>query len=186
MSLTNKDFENAGSKIGVEPAKIRAVDEIESLGSGFLENGEPKILFEAHWFHKLTDGEYTEDHSNISSRRWDRSLYEGGQAEHDRLQKAVKLDREAALQSASWGRYQIMGFNWDKCGYESLQKFINAMYRSEADHLDAFVEFIKSEDIVDELRESDWHGFARVYNGPGYKKNHYAERMKESYEKFRD
>lgn len=182
MALVQEDFEKAAKELGVEIAKIRAVDEIESRGSGFLQSGEPKILFEAAWFSRLTSGEYDDEHPNISSPRWDRSLYEGGQAEHTRLQKAVELDRRAALKSASWGRYQILGVNWEKCGYDSLQSFINAMFRSEADHLKAFVGFVKNEGLDKPLREGDWHAFAREYNGPGYQRNHYAERMKAAYE----
>ena len=185
MSLSQEDFENAAEKLGVEPAKIRAVDEIESAGSGFLESGEPKILFEAHWFSKLTDGEYDESHSNISSPRWDRSLYEGGQKEHTRLQKAVDLDRKAALQSASWGRYQIMGFNYAECGYSKLQYFINDMYRNEREHLGAFVSFMKNQDLAEPLRDGDWATFARRYNGPGYKENNYDKKLEEAYESFK-
>jgi len=184
MALTQEDFEEAASKLDVEVAKIRAVDEIESAGSGFLDSGEPKILFEAHWFSRFTDGEYDDTHPNISSPQWDRSLYKGGEAEHDRLQKAVELNRTAALKSASWGRYQILGLNWDKCGYDSLQDFINAMYRSEKAHLEAFVGFIKNEGLDEPLRNEDWHAFAREYNGPGYQRNRYAEKMKEAFEKF--
>jgi hypothetical protein len=184
MPLTDSDFENAAEELGVEPAKIRAVDEIESAGSGFLESGEPKILFEAHWFSRLTDGEYDESHPNISSPQWDRSLYKGGQEEHTRLQEAVDLDRKAALQSASWGRYQILGINWDKCGYNNVQYFINDMYDSEKAHLGAFVSFIKNEGLDEPLREGDWHAFAREYNGPGYERNDYARRMKRAYEQY--
>lgn len=185
MPLTDSDFENAAEELGVEPAKIRAVDEIESAGSGFLESGEPKILFESHWFSRLTDGEYDESHPNISSPQWDRSLYEGGQKEHTRLQKAVDLDRKAALQSASWGRYQIMGFNYAECGYSKLQYFINDMYDSEKEHLGAFVSFMKNQDLAEPLRDGDWATFARRYNGPGYKENNYDKKLEEAYERHR-
>lgn len=184
MSLTQQDFEEAAEQLEVEVAAIRAVDDIESNGSGFFESGEPKILFEAHWFHRLTGGEYDESHPNISSPQWDRSLYKGGQEEHTRLQKAVELDRNAALQSASWGRYQILGANWDKCGYQSVQYFTNDMYESEKEHLGAFVSFIKNEGLDEPLRDLDWHEFAREYNGPGYARNDYAYRMKRAYEQY--
>lgn len=185
MALTQEDFEKAAEELNVDTAAVRAVDEIESRGSGFFDSGEPKILFEAHWFSNFTDGEYDDTHPNISSPRWDRSLYEGGQEEHTRLQEAVELNRTAALKSASWGRYQILGLNWDKCGYSSLQYFINDMYESEKQHLGAFVEFIKSEGLAEPLREGDWHAFAREYNGPGYQRNEYAKKMKEAYERFK-
>lgn len=185
MPLTQQDFENAAEELGVEVAKIRAVDEIESAGSGFLDSGEPKILFEAHWFSRFTDGEYDDTHPNISSPRWDRSLYKGGQAEHTRLQEAVELNRSAALKSASWGRYQIMGFNWSECGYTSLQYFINDMFDSEKEQLGAFVSFMKNQNLAEPLRRGDWATFARRYNGPGYKKNRYDKKLKEAYERHR-
>jgi hypothetical protein len=184
MPLSQEDFESAAEKLGVETAAIKAVDHVESNGDGFLESGEPKILFEAHWFSRLTGGKYDESHPNISSPQWDRSLYKGGQEEHTRLQEATNLDRKAALQSASWGRYQILGINWDKCGYNNVQYFINDMYDSEAEHLGAFVSFIKNEGLADALREKNWHAFAREYNGPGYERNDYAYRMKRAYEQY--
>ena len=184
MSISNEAFRKAANELDIEVAKIKAVSAVESRHSGFLNSGEPKILFEAHWFSSLTDGIYDNTHPNISSPQWDRSLYEGGQEEHERLQKAVELDRQAALKSASWGKFQILGINWDKCSYKSLQNFINAMYESEEAHLEAFVGFIKNEGLAEPLRESDWHEFAREYNGPGYQRNEYAERMREKYEQY--
>jgi len=186
MPLTTEDFSRAADRLGVDSAAVRAVDEVESAGKGFLKNGEPKILFEAHWFSRFTDGQYNESHPNISSPKWDQSLYVGGEGEHDRLARAADLNRTAALKSASWGRYQILGLNWDKCGYNSLQDFINAMYRSEEDHLEAFVGFVINESLDESLREGDWHAFAREYNGPGYQRNDYARRMKEAYESFKE
>lgn len=185
MPLSDEDFNRAAEELGVDSAKIRAVDEVESRGKGFLESGEPVILFEAHWFSRFTDGKYDGDYPNISSPKWDRSLYKGGQAEHGRLQKAADLNRSAALKSASWGRYQIMGFNWRECGYRRLQQFINAMYENEAKHLEAFIGFMKSQELAGPLQDGDWATFARRYNGPGYKKNNYHNRLQEAYNRFK-
>ena len=77
-----------------------------------------------------------------------------------------------------------MGFNWQLCGYKSLQEFINAMYHSEQKQLDAFCNFLKSRGLVDELRRRDWEGFAKGYNGPGYAKNQYHIKMKRAYYKY--
>lgn len=183
--ITEAAYRDAANIIGAEPAKIKAVADVESRGSGFLEDDRPKILFEAHWFGKFTGGKYNDSHPNISSPRWDRSLYKGGAAEHGRIQKAMELNREAALKSASWGKFQIMGFNWEKCAYKDLQAFIDGMWRSEGEHLRAFTHFIQSEGLDEALREGDWHSFARGYNGPQYQKNNYAERMKAAYENYK-
>ena len=184
MTISNEAFQKAAEDLNVETAAIKAVSTVESRHSGFLDSGEPKILFEAHWFSRFTDNRFDNSHPSISSPTWDRSLYEGGQEEHERLQKAVELDREAALKSASWGKFQIMGFHWSTCGYENLQDFINAMYESEEAHLEAFVGFIKNENLAEPLRDNRWSDFARRYNGPSFRQNNYAKRMREKYEQY--
>jgi hypothetical protein len=182
--IPDRAFADAADRLGVTPAHVRAVDKVESRGEGFLDDGRPKILFEAHYFSRLTGHRYDQSHPDISSRRWDRSLYVGGSGEHDRLRCAMELDRAAALKSCSWGRYQIMGANWDQCGYESLQAFIDAMFRSETDHLRAFVGFVQTNRLDVALQRNDWASFARGYNGPAYRQNRYDERMRRAYEAY--
>lgn len=115
--LDDADIVAEAQRLGCEPAAIWAVCEVESAGSGFLPDGRPKILFEAKAFHTQTDGAYDGSHPNISSPSWDRSLYgASGAHQYVRLAEAVALDREAALNSASWGRFQIMGFNHEMVG----------------------------------------------------------------------
>ena len=184
-TITDADYRRAARTLGCEVAAIKAVAEVESRGAGFLANGEPKVLFEAHIFDRLTGGRYRKGYPNLSSARWNKALYgPAGQHQHVRMQRAVALDREAALQSASWGRFQIMGFNWKLAGYASLQKFVNAMYRSEGDHLDAFVGFVIGRRLDDELRDRRWAAFAEGYNGPGYAENRYDEKMAAAYRRF--
>lgn len=182
--MKKEDYQKAAELLDVDVATIKAVEEVESNGSGFLKSGEPVILFEGHIFHRLTGGKYsTPENANISHQSWTRKYYNENQ--HKRLQKAVKLDREAALKSASWGKFQIMGFNYEACGFKDIQGFINAMYAGEKDHLLAFVNFIKSHRYQRYLKNKDWAGFARRYNGPGYRTNKYDTKLKNAYEKFK-
>lgn len=185
--LTEKDFEWAASELGCEVATIKAVDSVESRGKGFYESGEPVILYEAHIFSRLTDRKYDKSHPDISSRTWNRNLYgsSSGAHQHGRLQKAVELDRDAALQSSSWGRFQLMGFNWKACGFSSLQSFINSMYRSERGQLEGFVGFLKSQNLARHLVNKNWAAFARGYNGPGYAQNKYDTKLAQAYARFR-
>ena len=182
--LNDDDFKWASARLGISVPTVKAVAKIEANGGGFMPTGEPKILFEAHIFHRLTQGKYDNSHPDISSAKWDKRLYLGGVEEHKRLERAVKLDREAALQSASWGMFQIMGFNYKQCNYDLLQQFINAMYRSERDHLVAFIEFIRSRKLAPLLKAQDWAGFAAKYNGPQFRKNKYDEKLKRAFEEF--
>jgi hypothetical protein len=175
--LTRVDFLAAATALGVDVPTIMAVAEVESSGSGFFADGQPKILFEAHVFHKRTNGVFDATHPNLSSPSWNKDLYLGGAQEHIRLAEAVKLDRVAALESASWGMFQIMGFNWSRCGFQNLQSFINAMYESEGAQLKAFCAFVKSSNLDDELQRGDLLAFALGYNGPRQAENRYADKL---------
>lgn len=177
--LTEEDFIKAAHDLCVEIEVIKAVCEVEAPRGGFFTDNSPTILFERHKFHQFTNGIYSKDHPDISNPL--AGGYIGGMREHFRLQKAVKLDRKAALKSASWGKFQIMGFNYKLAGFRSLQEFINAMYLSEYQQLKAFVSFIKSVGLDDELQRKDWKGFARGYNGRFYYKNYYDSKLEKAY-----
>jgi N-acetylmuramidase/LysM domain len=183
--LTDADWQRAATALGVDVAAIRAVAEVEARRSGFLEDGRPKILFEAHQFSDRTGGRFNRSHPDISSPRWNRDLYVGGAGEYPRLERAMALDRTAALESASWGRFQIMGFNHEAAGFADVESFVAAMRHSEGRQLDAFVNFIRSDPAMHRaLQQHDWAGFAYRYNGEGYAANQYDTRMAEAYRRF--
>lgn len=94
----------------------------------------------------------------------------------------MNLDAQAALESASWGRFQIMGFNYRSAGYTTLANFVLAMFQSEANHLIAFVNFIKAQGLAEALANKDWAAFAAGYNGPAYNSNRYDLKMREAYD----
>ncbi|CAM3148231.1 N-acetylmuramidase family protein [Vibrio neptunius] len=181
--LTDDDYHDAADALGCEVAAIKAVSDVESAGSGFFESGLPCILFEAHQFSKYSQHQFDDSHPNISSPKWDRSLYVGGEKEYDRLKQAMDLDRTAALKSASFGRYQIMGFNHKAAGYDDVESFVRDMFFAERHHLMAFVHFIKSNAKLHQaIQALDWPTFARHYNGPGYAENRYDERLESAYQ----
>lgn len=184
--LTNEQIAEAAKSINVEYAALKAVDVIESRGQGFLPNGQPKILFESKVFRgelrkrSIDPDQYIDRYYDVV--RSNPKPYGLESQQHARLQRAAEINRNAALCSASWGRYQVMGFNWDYIGYESLQAFISAMYRSEADHLDACIRYCKKRRIVTALRERDWTAFAIGYNGKG--QQGYDKRLAQEYAKL--
>lgn len=172
--MTDEAVEAAAKKIGCTVAAVRAVMDVESRG-GFLADGRPKILFERHYFSRLTNGKYDQSNPDISAKKW--GGYKGGAAEYERLGRAISLDRAAALRSASWGAFQIMGDNYRACGFDNVEDFVAAQVAGEPEQLDAFVSFIKKSGLDDELIRLDWSGFARGYNGPAYKANKYDEKL---------
>jgi len=172
------------SKLNVEPAVVLAVAEVESGGRHDLPDGRPQILFEAHWFSKLTGHQYDETHPSISSRTWNRSLYKGGAAEWGRLNAAIALDADAAMQSASWGLFQIMGFNYKACGFKSVSEFVNFIRGPDDADMEAFCNFVKSNPkILAAMQAKDWKAFALHYNGPGAVAS-YSAKMADAYAKF--
>lgn len=181
--LTEADFQRAAAALAVDVPAVKAVAEIESRGASFLPDGRPPILFEAHIFSRLTNRKFDASYPTLSSPAWNRALYKGGAAEHDRLAAAAKLDRDAALQSCSWGAFQIMGSNWRACGCVSLQAFINAQYAGASQQLDLLVAFLKSTKLYAPLRQHDWARFAKGYNGPGYAKNRYDTKLEAAWRK---
>jgi hypothetical protein len=183
IPLSDADIAAAAEGLGIEPAVIAAVAEVESAGSGFLPDKRPKILYEAHVFGRLTLHRFDAEHPDISAPSWDRSLYgAAGAHQYDRLHRAMALDRLAALQSASWGRFQILALNWKEAGYPDVERFVSAMCASEAEHLKAFIGFCGSKDIIRFLAVHNWRSFVKVYNGPG-QVDLYSARLEAAYSK---
>lgn len=185
--LTEDDYKQAAAQLGCEVAAVKAVVEVESSGSGFLPNNLPKILFEGHIFRGKTNGQYDQTNPTISYLYSDpnrTNYYKGGEAEYSRLEEAISLDREAALESASWGLFQIMGFNYGACGFANVEDFVSAMKRSAGAQLSAFITYIKNQNLAGYLRNHQWDKFASSYNGPDYASNNYDGKLKDAYEKY--
>jgi len=190
LFLSEKDLLTVAEDLGVELAVIKAVNEVESSGQGFLGN-KPKILFEGHVFwrrlkeHGLDPNKFVAGNENILYSRWTREHYFGGAREHERLDKAKKIHENAALESASWGLFQIMGYHWKSLGYKSVKDFVRLMNKSEGEHIKAFGRFIVAHNLSKYLKSRDWANFARRYNGPGYKTNKYDEKLARAYNKYK-
>jgi hypothetical protein len=180
--LRDRDFAHAARDLGCTVAVVRAVAQVESAGGGFLADGRPKILFERHVFHARTGGVHSNFQPAISSPR--RGGYLGGAREYERLRAAIALDRKAALQSASWGKFQVMGFNFAAAGHGDVERFVGAMVSGEPAQLQAFVALIKRCKLQDKLIRRDWSGFARGYNGSAFAQNAYDRKLAEAYAVF--
>lgn len=173
--LSDHDIEAAAGQLCCQVAAVRAVIDVESRG-GFLPDKRPKILFERHYFHRLSGGSFGGAHPDISHPVWG-GYGAGGAAQYDRLHRAIALNRDAALRSASWGSFQIMGDNCKMVGFANVEDFVAAMVSGAPAHLMTFVKFVKKAALDDELRRRDWAGFARGYNGPNYRANKYDEKL---------
>ncbi|MBD3411403.1 MAG: DUF3380 domain-containing protein [Ignavibacteriales bacterium] len=162
-------YERAASRLGVEPAAIAALAAVESSGEPINDDGTPRGLFEPHVFRRYTRGAFDKSHPRLSRATWSRSNYVGGRAEWTRFLEAYELDADAAIRSYSFGRWQIMGFNYRRAGYDTPRSFFDAMVVGDPFvDLEAFVSFVESDpSLVRALRRKDWRDVARRYNGKG-------------------
>lgn len=192
QKLTQADIDIAARTLGVNTAAVRAVLAVEAAGSGFLADGRVKVQFEPHVMYRQLKEKFGQARADAElSAHPDLVALKAGsyqsldKEDRDMDRAAKEIDRECALESASWGLPQIMGYHWKTCGYPSLQSFLNDMYRSEGGQLNAFVKFIVADSrLLNALRSRDWAVFARVYNGPGYAKNKYDEKLATEYSRF--
>lgn len=196
--LKNHDLVNAAQRLDVPLASVYAVNEVESNGKGFLDNGKPVILFERHiMYRQLATPRHEGDNPAQLKQHADELAalnpaivnpkpggYAGGSAEHQRLTHARLIDDNAALESASWGTFQIMGFHWQRLGYASVQAFVTAMSASESQQFDAFVRFIETDPALHKaLKARKWAEFAKLYNGPDYQRNLYDIKLQRAFER---
>lgn len=190
-SLTEKDYQNAATQLGVPIAAVKAVATVESNGGGFLSDGRVKVQYEPHVMYqrlKLNLGQQRADkelaaHPDLVATK--AGSYQSLDKEDKDMDRAANtIDRTSALESASWGAFQIMGYHWKTLGYPSLQAFINEQY-SAGGQLQTFVKFILADSrLVRALRAKDWKTFAFIYNGRNYAANRYDTKLAAAYKQF--
>lgn len=183
--VTEAQIAEVAQALDLTPAHVGAVYDVESRGRGMdPATGLPIILFEPHVFSRLTKNRFDASHSDISYRRWGTNRYPSSQsARWDQMMRAVAMDPGAALQSASWGLFQIMGFNHRAAGYDTPFGFARGQARGEGYQLRAFARFLDAEGLIPLLRAKRWADFARRYNGPSYADHAYDRKLAAAYAK---
>jgi hypothetical protein len=184
--LTNADYAHAAGAIGCKVEAVKAVSEVESKGAPFLPSGKPKILFEPQIFGEKTHHRYDVSFPDVSRHhRLPRGhgVHDYGTLEDQwsKLKLAALLDRQAAIESASWGRFQILGKNWTLTGAKSLDAFLSVMFTSERSQLDGFVAFVKNKHLDGPLKRLDWPAFAYGYNGADFHRDDYDGKIAKKY-----
>lgn len=185
------DMVAAANQLGVPLAAIAANAETESKGAGFFSNGLPTILFERRQMYLQLVQQLGQATATGLMNRYPDIInpnrnYLGGPAEYTRLNLAITVNRPIALQSASWGVFQIMGFNFTYCGYAGIEQYVADMKISEKKHLAAYISFVQKYhggDLLKALKNLDWETFASIYNGTAQVAT-YADMMDKNYMLF--
>lgn len=171
-------------------AALAAVISIESNGiSGELINGklEPIIRYEGHYFDKLCAPAIRESARKAGVSAPSAGGIKNPASQRDRwalLIKATKFDIVAAYSSVSYGVGQVMGSNWKKLGFRSVDELVAQARSGFEGQVKLMVDYINAFGLADELRNLDFSGFARGYNGSNFKKYSYDTKMETAYRNY--
>lgn len=180
-ALSRDGLDFATATVGVQPAELWSVIQVETTGCAYLPDRRPQILFERHIFHRLTNGRFDDgDISDPVSGGYGAS----GAHQFDRLARAITLDRRAALCSTSWGLGQVLGENFAAAGFGDVESMVAATMDSEDAQAAAFAVFIRQTGLAGSLQSHNWTAFARGYNGPNFSANRYDEKLAQAFLKF--
>lgn len=188
-TVINKVVKLAG-RVSAEPAALLAVAEVESGGVPEWDVGgtkRPAIRFEGHYFHKRLKG----DKLAAAVAAGLASPKVGGVknpasygARYALLDRAVKIDKKAAYESTSWGLGQVMGANWKKLGFKSVEELVETASTGVDGQIEVMARFIEKNGLADELKGHQWAKFAASYNGSAYKSNRYDTKMAAAYKNY--
>lgn len=169
-AASQEEKRTIAAALGGSLEQIEAVAKVKSAGGGFQPDGLPKALYERHYaFRRLriripllsdpTPGGYTTDADR-----------DGLNDNWEKIADLALRNPIAAFESASFGKFQIMGAWAVKMGYANALEFVWALSRSEAAHYEALGRFITANGLTNAFRRisanpMDCEDFARLYNG---------------------
>ncbi|WP_114154072.1 N-acetylmuramidase domain-containing protein [Chromobacterium haemolyticum] len=184
--LGEADLQAAAERLGVGVSVVKAINAVESRGSGFLADGRPVILLERHVAYQRAGkqaGPLAAQYPALCNKA--RGGYAGGAAEWARFASlAIIGGEQLAIESCSWGAFQIMGYHWQRLDYVGASEWRLAMESGEPAQLDAFVRFVLAEPaLLKALQAKKWAAVARLYNGPAYRENLYDAKLQAAYER---
>lgn len=188
--ISEETWERVAKDLGVEVAILKAVHSVETSGASYLASGYPALLFEAHIFYRELKKKgknpdvLMKSHPGILSKSWNKKLYKGGQGEVPRINEAWGISPEVALMSASYGAFQICGFNYSLSGCKNVFEFYKEMWISEEGQLELLSGFLKGSGIVPYMKSKNFSEIARRYNGESYKQYKYDTKLKTAYTRF--
>ncbi len=114
----------------------------------------------------------------------DRGNYGSYDSQLNKLQEAKKLNKSFAIQSCSWGKFQVMGSNY-RLLYSTPQEIEIAQNQCELQHLQLFKSYLNNVNIINDMKNKNWREIARKYNGPKYEQNNYHVKMENSYKRLK-
>lgn len=186
MTITSEIIEAArsvGPQHAIAPAVLLAVAIVETNAVAFAavaDRREPLVRFEGHYFDRLLPGDARKRAraAGLAHPRAGAVRNPASQAARwALLARAAQIDEAAAYASTSWGLGQVMGAHWQALGYADPLALAAAARRSAEGQFELAARFLKLGGLHALLERGDQRGFARRYNGPGFARNRYDEKI---------
>lgn len=181
-AVTPSDIAQIAARLGGAPRQLAAVAKVESAGGGWDNQGRLKCLYERHYFWRRlqvvipilsnpTPGGYTIDADR-----------DGINDSWEKVADAAMRSPIAAFESASFGKFQIMGAHAKSLGYANAVEFVWALSRSERAQYDALAKFIEVNNLRTAFKQLSTNPdhcrkFAAGYNGSNYEKGGYHRKL---------
>lgn len=186
-AITNNDMAALAVNLGCHPAALEAIAEVESAGFGWFDDGRIKILPEPHKFYSalpvarraaaLKSGLAFKTYKETKASGHYKKMTNGPGPRYDFLARMIEYDAGAAYEAMSVGKFQIMGFNAETCGFPSAKAMFDAFVDSEVSQLRAFGAFLIKNGLRQALKDENFAQIETTYNGGGLN-GAYAARMK--------
>ena len=192
-NINDNDYATTAKDLGVEKEVLMAIASQESKHASFKAVKQATILFERHKMYRLLIKKgNTKASVDALSKKYPSIVNEdsGGyndMTSYEKLKIAKSIDYSCAVQSCSWGKFQVMGFNYANL-YSSPRELEKAMNMCELQQFKYFVSYLKNTSgMVDALKNKNWERIAILYNGPNWKNQNpeYANNIKRYYNQFK-
>ncbi|MEO9947441.1 N-acetylmuramidase domain-containing protein [Paraglaciecola sp.] len=194
-------LESLSTEKALDVACALAVLCVESSGKGFEQNNSDRMIirFENHKFWKFWGKNNAQQYRQHFRYRDDKvwlghewrreptgewQSFHGVQAnEWQVFEFARQLDESAAMLSISMGAPQIMGFHYERIGYQSVVEMFDAFSLNIQGQVNGLFDFFSTR-MLGYLRDLSFEEFAGMYNGSGQKQV-YGEKIQKHYVAFK-
>ncbi|MEP3278321.1 MAG: N-acetylmuramidase domain-containing protein [Stappiaceae bacterium] len=188
--VVHNEISDLAQEYDFEPAAILAIAAVESAGVPFWQvdgKNVPPMRFEGHYFHRFLQGRKLEKAVSAGlahPRAGGVCNPSSWSARYALLDRAIAIDEEAALMSCSWGLGQVMGSHYATLGFASPQAMVSTANTGVTGQVELMIRFIDHNGLRTHIDARNWAGFARRYNGSGYRKNRYDVKMANAYARY--
>jgi hypothetical protein len=212
--FSEEQYKTMATQLDVEVAAIKAIVMQECSGIPFENNGLPKIRYERHRFYALLQLRHQLQEAaaiKLAHQKGEKKKVtpfknpypqfpdlcfptpggygSDGLHQYEKLTQAAELDFDVAIQSCSWGGFQILADVYASCGCATSFEFANKFISGSDGQMMIFVLFMKNVKPagVKALRARNWEGVASAYNGSYWKKSNpdYASNLHKFYNEFK-